>query len=41
MGVDGRIRTIANSKVDGTEQTIKDGKFTANGGDTPWQSRCR
>ena len=41
MGVDGRIRTIANSKVDGTEPTIKDGKFTATGGDSPWQVRCR
>jgi hypothetical protein len=41
MGVDGRIRAMANSKADGTEPTIKDGKFTANGGDTPWQIRCR
>jgi hypothetical protein len=41
MGLDGRIRAIANSKVDGTEQSIKDGKFTANGRDTPWQARCR
>ena len=41
MGPDGRTRAMANSKVDGTEQTIKDGKFTANGNDTPWQIRCR
>jgi hypothetical protein len=41
MGVDGRIRTIANSKVDGTQPTIKDGKFTANDADSPWQVRCR
>jgi hypothetical protein len=41
MGVDGRIRAMANSKTDGTEPTIKDGKFTAGGGDTPWQVRCR
>jgi hypothetical protein len=41
MGVDGRIRTMANSKADGTEPTIKGGKFTANGHDTPWQTRCR
>jgi hypothetical protein len=41
MGVDGRIRTMANSKVDGTEPTIKDGKFPASGGDSPWQVRCR
>jgi hypothetical protein len=41
MGADGRIRAMANSKADGTEPTIKDGKFTANGQDTPWQTRCR
>ena len=40
MGLDGRIRTMANSKSDGTEPTIKDGKFTANGHDSPWQTRC-
>ena len=32
---------MANSKADGTEPTIEDGKFTANGGNTPWQVRCR
>ena len=41
MGLDGRIRTMANSKPDGTEPTIKAGKFTANGHDSPWQTRCR
>jgi hypothetical protein len=41
MGLDGRIRTVANSRADGTEPTIKDGKFTANGHDSPWQTRCR
>jgi hypothetical protein len=41
MGPDGRTRAMANSRVDGTEQTIKDGKFTYNGTDTPWQIRCR
>jgi hypothetical protein len=41
MGVDGRIRTMANSKADDTEPTIKGGKFIANGHDTPWQTRCR
>jgi hypothetical protein len=40
MGLDGRIRTMANSKSDGTEPAIKDGKFTANGQDSPWQTRC-
>lgn len=41
MASDRRIRALANSRIDGTEQTIKDGKFTANGGITPWQTRCR
>jgi hypothetical protein len=39
-GSDGRIRAITNSRVDGTEQTIRDGRFTANGNTTPWQTRC-
>jgi hypothetical protein len=41
MGSDRRIRALANTRIDGTEETIKDGKFTANGGLTPWQTRCR
>jgi hypothetical protein len=41
MGLDGRIRSVANSRADGTEPTIKDGKFTANGHESPWQTRCR
>ena len=41
MASDGRIRALANSHTDGTDETIKDGKFTANGGVTPWQTRCR
>ncbi len=41
MGADGRTRAMANSKADGTEPTIKDGKFTHNGSETPWQVRCR
>jgi hypothetical protein len=41
MGPDGRTRAMSNSKADGTEPTIKNGKFTANGNDTPWQVRCR
>jgi hypothetical protein len=41
MASDGRIRALANSRTDGTEETIKDGKFTANGGVTPWQTLCR
>lgn len=41
MGPDGRTRAMSNSKTDGTEQTIKDGKFTYDGKATPWQVRCR
>jgi len=41
MAADGRIKALSNSKADGTEPTIKNGKFTANGNDTPWQVRCR
>jgi hypothetical protein len=41
MGSDGRIRAMSNSKADGSEATIIDGKFTANGSNTPWQVRCR
>jgi hypothetical protein len=41
MASDRRIRALANSRTDGTEETIKDGRFTANGGVTPWQTRCR
>ena len=41
MASDRRIRALANSRTDGTDETIKDGKFTANGGVTPWQTRCR
>ena len=40
-GPDGRIRAMSNRNVDTNEYTIKDGKFTANGNDTPWQTRCR
>lgn len=40
-GSDGRIRAISNRNVDTNEYSIKDGKFTANGNDAPWQSRCR
>jgi hypothetical protein len=40
-GGDGRIRSISNRNVDTNEYTIRDGKFTANGNATPWQTRCR
>jgi hypothetical protein len=32
---------MSNAKADGTEPTIRNGKFTANGNDTPWQVLCR
>jgi hypothetical protein len=41
MGPDRRTRAMSNSRIDGTEVTIKDGKFTANNNLTPWQTRCR
>jgi hypothetical protein len=40
-GRDGRARAVANSRTDGTDVSIKDGKFTATGKPTPWQTRCR
>lgn len=39
-GPDGRIRAISNRNVDTNEYSIKDGKFTSNGGTPPWQTRC-
>jgi hypothetical protein len=40
-GADGRIRTMANSRVDGTDATVRDGRFVARAGvQTAWQSRC-
>ena len=41
MGPDGRTRAMSNSKIDGSEQSIKDGLFTSNGNPSPWQTRCR
>lgn len=40
-GADGRIRAVSNRNVDTNEYSIKDGKFTSNGGTPPWQTRCR
>jgi hypothetical protein len=40
-GADGRIRTVANSRIDGTDATIRDGRFVVgSGADTVWQARC-
>jgi hypothetical protein len=41
MGPDRRIRAMNNSRIDGTDQSITDGKFIHNGALTPWQTRCR
>jgi hypothetical protein len=40
-GSDGRIRAMSNRNVDTNQYSIVDGKFTANGNATPWQTRCR
>ena len=40
-GSEGRIRAVSNRNVDTNGYSIRDGKFTANGNDTPWQTRCR
>ena len=37
-GGDGRIRALSNRKVDTEEYTVRDGKFTGNGNDSPWQT---
>jgi hypothetical protein len=39
-GSDGRIRTLINSRVDGTDYTVRDGRFVHNGAETPWLTRC-
>ncbi|KAB2919524.1 MAG: hypothetical protein F9K29_05575 [Hyphomicrobiaceae bacterium] len=39
-GPDGRVRAMANSTVEGTEYTVRDGRFTSNNQPTPWQVRC-
>ena len=36
-----RIRAMSNRNVDTNEYSVRDGKFTANGNATPWQTRCR
>ena len=39
-GADGRIRAMANSKVDGSGASIRDGRFVDSGAEAPWQTRC-
>jgi hypothetical protein len=38
---DGRIRVMFNRNVDNDQYSIRDGKLTANGNPTAWQTRCR
>jgi hypothetical protein len=37
----GRIRAMFNRNVDDDQYSIRDGKFTANGKPSPWQTHCR
>ena len=37
----GRIRAMSNRNVDDDQYSIRDGKFTANGNASPWQTHCR
>jgi hypothetical protein len=39
-GPDGRVKAFASGKADGTEYTIKSGKFVRTGAPAPWQSKC-
>jgi hypothetical protein len=39
-GPDGRIRTVANSRIDGTDYSVRDGRFVHSGAETPWLTRC-
>jgi hypothetical protein len=39
-GPDGRIRSVENARIDGTQITVSNGRFLHNGAETPWQSRC-
>ena len=38
-GADGRIKTVENSRIDGTEATIENGRFR-DGRETRWLSKC-
>ena len=40
-GPNGSWRAVADSKVDGSDEKIKDGKITASGNTTSWLHRCR
>ena len=38
-GPDGRIRSVENARIDGTDATVVNGRLL-DGAETPWQSRC-
>jgi hypothetical protein len=40
-GADGRIRTMANSKIDGTDASVRNGRLVRSGAETVWQSKCQ
>jgi hypothetical protein len=40
-GAENRIRATSNRDVNSNTYSVRNGKFTANGNDTPWQTRCR
>jgi hypothetical protein len=37
---DNHIRAMSNRNVDTDDYSVRDGKFTANGNSTSWQTRC-
>ena len=39
-GADGRVRTMASSKIDGTVVTVRDGRLVHSGQESRWVSRC-
>jgi hypothetical protein len=39
-GTDGRIKAMRSGKLDGTQDTIRSGKFVRDGRPARWQSRC-
>jgi hypothetical protein len=39
-GQDGRVRVLTNQDTHGS-YSVKDGRLTASGATTPWETRCR
>lgn len=40
-GAENRIRATSNRDVNTNTYSVRNGKFIANGNDTPWQTRCK